>query len=102
MRSLADETRGEIVRGVVLTILIQYHLDWVPFRTLRLMVLRGQGYLLSDDELKFHLAYLSDTSRMYVETKYLSATGAEWFVRATAKSVDLHDGRISDDPGILF
>ncbi|HZP02855.1 MAG TPA: hypothetical protein VFD30_21575 [Terriglobia bacterium] len=102
MRTLADEARGEIVRGVLLTILIQYHLDWVPFRTLRLMALRGQGYLLSDEELKFHLAYLSDTTRMYAETKPLSAAGAELFVRATAKAVDLRDGRIPDDPGIQF
>jgi hypothetical protein len=98
----AAEIRDEIVRGVILTILIQRNLEWVPVDLLRLQVLRGQGYVLSSDALMFHLAYLSDPARPYVEVRPLRPPRRDAVVRATAKAVDLHDGRIAADPGILF
>jgi hypothetical protein len=105
MDSLSGEIRDEIVRGVILSILIKYQLDWVTFNSLKVQVQRGQGYAIEDAELKFHLAYLSDSARGYVELKPLRAgrTGAEYsFLRATAKAVDLRDGRIALDPGVAF
>jgi len=105
MDTLSREIRDEIVRGVILSVLIKHELDWVAFNTLRLQVLRGQGYALRDSELRFHLAYLSDSARAYVESKPLRAGRAEpeyAFVRATAKAVDLRDGRIAGEPGVAF
>jgi len=102
---LSREIRDEIVRGVILSVLIKHRLDWVTFSTLRIQVQRGQGYPMDDGELKFHLAYLGDSARGYIENKPLRAgrAAAECsFVRATAKAVDLHDGRIPADPGVAF
>jgi len=105
MDSLAHEIRDEIVRGVILTVLIKHRLEWITFGSLRVQVQRGQGYSLEENELRFHLAYLGDSTRGYVENKSLRASrGATDFrlVRATARAVDLLDGRIAPDPGVLF
>lgn len=105
MDRLNDEIRDEILRGVVLRILIKHRLDWVTFNGLKVQVQRGQGYPLEDAELRFHLAYLGDSARGYVELKPLRAGRAEpesSMVRATAKAVDLRDGRIAGDPGVAF
>jgi len=102
---LTRQIRDEILRGVILSILIKHRLDWVAFASLRIQVQRGQGYPIEESELKFHLAYLGDPSRGYVESKPVRAgrTAAEYSsVRATAKAVDLRDGRIAADPGIAF
>ncbi|HKS97133.1 MAG TPA: hypothetical protein VJV74_13500 [Terriglobia bacterium] len=105
MDRLNDEIHDEILRGVILSVLIKRQLDWMTFNGLKVQVQRGQGCPLDDAELRFHLAYLSDSARGYVELKPLRAghTGAESsLVRATAKAVDLHDGRIAPDPGVAF
>jgi|GEM_PF-1146298 len=105
MDRLSEEIRDEILRGVVLIILIKHQLDWVAFSNLKVQVQRGQGYALEDAELRFHLAYLSDSARGYVELKPLRAgrsSAESSFVRATAKAVDLRDGRIAADPGVAF
>jgi len=102
---LTRQIRDEILRGVILSILIKHRLDWVAFTSLRIQVQRGQGYPIEESELKFHLAYLGDPSRGYIESKPLRAgrTAAESSsVRATAKAVDLRDGRIAADPGVAF
>ena len=105
MNRLNEEIRDEILRGVILSILIKHQLDWVTFNSLRVQMQRGQGYTIKESELRFHLAYLSDSTRGYVELKPLRAgrTDVESsFVRATAKAVDLSDGRIARDPGVAF
>src|ERR1043165_5725386 len=102
---LGHELRDEIIRGVILSVLIKHRLEWVTFGSLRVQVQRGQGFPLEDNELRFHLAYLGDSTRGYVENKSLRAgRGATDFtlVRATARAVDLLDGRIDHDPGVLF
>ncbi len=99
------ELRDEIIRGVILSVLIKHQLDWVTFQSLRVQIQRGQGYAVEEDELKFHLAYLGDSVRAYIQSKPLRAGrgGTEFsFVRATAKAVDLHDGRLEPDPGVAF
>lgn len=88
-----------------MSILIKHQLDWVTFQSLKVQVQRGQGYAVEDSELKFQLAYLSDSARAYIENKPLRAgRGATEFsfVRATAKAVDLRDGRVPPDPGVAF
>ena len=105
MDRVNEGIRGEILRGVILSILIKHHLDWVPFNSLKVQMQRGQGYPIGEGELRFHLAYLSDSARRYVELKPMRAgrTDVESsFVRATAKAVDLSDGRIARDPGVAF
>ena len=102
MGSLADDIRHETQRGVILMILIRRSLNWVPFGELKQQLLRGQGYPLTDDELCFQLLYLAE--RAYLEMKPLRLGRPEEpqqvRVRATAKAVDLIDGRIPADPGI--
>ena len=103
----SDDHEDEIVRGVILSILIQHKLEWVPFDTLRLHLVRGQGCLLPDDRLLFHLGYLSDTTRAYVETRtaprgHPAVRDTFAFLRATAKAVDLRDGHIPADPGVIL
>ena len=106
MGSLADDIRHETQRGVILMILIRRSLDWVPFNELKQQLLRGQGYPLTDDELRFQLLYLADPTRGYIEMKPLrlgrSQEPQQLQVRATAKAVDLIDGRILPDPGVAF
>ncbi len=106
MGALTDDIRHETQRGVILMILIRRNLDWVPFGELKQQLLRGQGYPLTDDELRFQLLYLSDPARRYIEMKPLRLGRPEELeqlqVRATAKAVDLIDGRITADPGVAF
>jgi hypothetical protein len=102
---MTRQIRDEILRGVILSVLIKHRLDWVTFSSLRIQVQRGQGYPIEDSELKFHLAYLGDPARGYIESRPLRSgrTAAEQScVRATAKGVDLRDGRIAQDPGVAF
>jgi hypothetical protein len=104
MRDLKDDIRHETQRGVILMVLIRRGLDWVPFGELRQQLLRGQGYPLTDEELYFQLLYLADPARGYVEVKPLRSgrlqEPEQLRVRATAKAVDLIDGRIPADEGI--
>jgi len=106
MGNLADDIRHETQRGVILMVLIRRNLDWVPFGELKQQLLRGQGYPLTDDELRFQLLYLADPARGYIETMPLRAGRPEELeqlqVRATAKAVDLIDGRIAADQGVAF
>jgi hypothetical protein len=104
--TLAKDVRDEVVRGVILNVLIKYGLEWVAFRSLKRQVQVGQALPLSDEELRFQLAYLGDKERGYVEPKPLrsgrESISVYAFVRATAKAVDLRDGRIPPDPGVAL
>ena len=105
MARLNEDIRHESERGVILRVLIRRQLNWVPFNELKQQLLRGQGYPLTDDELRFHLAYLSDPGRLYIEIKPLRSGRQEWehtLVRATARAVDLVDGRLPADAGVAF
>ena len=105
MGALTDDIRHEAQRGVILMILVHRNLDWIPVGELRQQLARGQGYLLTDEDLRFHLAYLATPGRAYVETRGLRPGRTDsslTMVRATAKAVDLLDGRIAPDPGVAF
>ena len=106
MDPLLQDVRDEVVRGIILSILIQHRLAWVAFASLKYQVQIGQGFPIADDDLGFQLAYLSDRARGYVEARPLRAGRARAFeyafVRATAKAVDLRDGRIASDPGVAL
>ena len=104
MRNLSDDIRHETQRGVILMILIRRGLEWVPFGELKQQLLRGQGYPLTDEELRFQLLYLADPARGYIEVEPLRLGRPQELehlqVRATAKAVDLIDGRIPADQGV--
>ena len=103
MAAISDDIRHEVQRGVILMILTQRGLEWVPFSELKAQMARGQGYALTDPELWFHLRYLSGQG--YLETRSTRPGRSEislMQVRATTKAVDLLDGRISSDPGVAF
>src|SRR5215471_17424473 len=100
---LKDDIRNEAQRGVILLILVHHKLEWVPFNELKQQMARGQGYVLSDEDLRFHLTYLSNASRGYVETTTMRPgrhDPSQTMVRATTKAVDLLEGRLAPDPGI--
>lgn len=101
MKNLSQHVQQEAQRGEVLKILVAWRMEWMPFTELRLQLLRRSGYAVPDEDLKFHLNYLSRAE--YVETKQLRAAraGLEMTaVRATARAVDLVEGRIAEDPGV--
>jgi hypothetical protein len=103
MTALTDDIRHEVQRGVILMILTHRNLEWVPFSELRAQMAHGQGYALTDQELWFHLRYLA--GRSYLETRSTRPGRSDLSlmqVRATAKAVDLLDGRIPNDPGVAF
>jgi hypothetical protein len=106
MGALIDDIRHETQRGVIVMILVRRNLEWVPFGELKQQMLRGQGYPLTDEEMRFQLLYLADAARAYIEMKPLRLGRAEelqhFQVRATSKAVDLLDGRIPADPGVAF
>lgn len=103
MKNLSKQVQAEAQRGLIVRILVEWRLEWMPFGELRLQMLRRAGYPVSDDVLQFHLNYLSRAG--YVETKQLRAARAGLeltAVRATPKAVDLVEGRIPDDPAVAL
>ncbi len=101
MSSLSGRIQREAQRGLIVRVLVDWRLEWMPFGELRLQVLRRTGTPVSDEELEFHLKYLSAVG--YLETKHLRAARAGLeltAVRATAKAVDLVEGRVPPDPAL--
>jgi hypothetical protein len=102
MRKLQEDIRHETERGVLLRILILNDLDWMPVTGLQRQMV-GQGFLISFEEMKFHLNYCEQKG--LIERKSLRAGRTKLeldTVRATTHAVDLQDGRIVADPGIMF
>lgn len=101
MKNLAKQVQHEAQRGLIVRILVEWRLEWIPFGELRLQFLRRAGYAVSDEELQFHLNYLSKAG--YLEAKQLRAARAGielTAVRATPKAVDLVEDRIAEDPAV--
>jgi hypothetical protein len=103
MKNLGKQIQQEAQRGLIVRILVEWRLEWLPFGELRLQILRRAGYPVSDEALEFHLNYLSRSG--YVETRQLRAAKADLemtAVRATPKAVDLAEGRIPEDEGVAL
>ena len=101
MTTLPKQVQQEAQRGLIVRVLVDWQLEWMPCGELRLQLLRRTGYPIADAELQFHLKYLSETG--YVETKQLRAARAGLeltAVRATAKAVDWTEGRLPPDPAL--
>lgn len=103
MDTLTSDVKHEAERGVMVKILVDWNLEWMPFHELRMQMMSRLGYRLSDDRIRFQLNYLLHGG--YAETRQLRAGRAELeltTVRGTAKAVDLLEGRLAPDPGIGF
>ncbi len=101
MDSLTADVKHEAERGVMLRILVDWGLEWMPYHELRLQLGSRLGYRIPDSELRFQLNYVVQGG--YAETKQLRAgrTDIELLaVRGTTKAVDLLEGRASPDSGI--
>jgi hypothetical protein len=103
MNTLTDEVKHEAERGLMVRILVDWNLEWMPFHELRMQMMSRLGYRLTDSQIQFQLNYLLQGG--YAESKKLRAGRAELeltAVRGTAKAVDLLEGRVTPDPGIGF
>ena len=101
MKSASKQIAQEAQRGSIVQILVEWQMEWMPVGELRLHLLRRAGYQLTSEQLKFHLNYLVEKG--YVKTKHLRAVraGLEMTaVRATAKAVDVTEGRIAGHAGV--
>lgn len=103
MKNMAKQVQHEAQRGLIVRILVEWRLEWMPFGELQLHFLRRAGYAVSDEVLQFHLNYLSRAG--YADIKQLRAAHAGLeltAVRAAPKAVDLVEGRIPDDPAVAL
>ncbi len=101
MDSLTGHVKHEAERGVMLKILVEWGLEWMPYHELRMQLASRLGYRIPDTELRFQLNYL--TQGGYAETKQLRAGRSDielLAIRGTTKAVDLLEGRVAADPGI--
>ena len=101
MATLPKQAQQEAQRGLIVKVLADWQLEWMPSSELQLQFLRRAGYRLADTKLEFHLKYLSAAG--YLETKQLRAAHAGLeltAVRATTKAVDWVEGRIPPDPAL--
>ena len=103
MAPLKQEIRNEAERGIIVQTLVDWELEWMPFREVKIQLIRRVGYMVNETQVEYHLQYLERTG--YAETKTLRAKplGFELkAVRGTAKAVDLVEGRAAPDPGVAF
>jgi len=103
MKNISKQIKQEAERGTIVQILVEWQMEWMPAGELRLHLLRRAGYQVSEEGLEFHLKYLEEKG--YVETKHLRAVkaGLEMTaVRATARGVDLAEGRIAEPAGVAI
>jgi hypothetical protein len=101
MESLTEDVKHEAERGVMVRILVDWGLEWMPYHELRMQLATRLGYRIPDSELRFQLNYLVQGG--YAETKQLRAGRADielLAIRATVKAVDLLEGRVPPDAGI--
>jgi hypothetical protein len=92
----------EIIRGKIL-----YYLALVYPQAVTLPLLQGEldlfGYPVPMDELKFHLAYLSEKGLVTVEDGgSVQPRRRVALAKITAKGIDVHDGRLPAEEGIYL
>lgn len=103
MNSLTSDVKHEAERGLMVQVLVDWGLEWMPFYELRMQLSSRSTYRVTDDQVMFHLNYLVQAG--YAESKQLRAgrSGVELnVVRGTAKAADLIAGNIPSDPGIAL
>lgn len=103
MGSLKQEIRNESERGVIVQTLVDWCLEWVPFREVKLQLMRSAGYPVDAERVSYHLHYLQQNGYAEVKTLRAGRVTVELTVaRATPKAVDLVEGRIAPDPGVAL
>jgi len=103
MGSLKQEIRNETERGIIVQTLVDWCLEWVPFREVRLQLMRSAGYPVDVEKVNYHLNYLQQNGYAEVRVLRPARVGLELTtVRATPKAVDLVEGRIAPDPGVAL
>jgi len=102
MATLKQEIRNETERGFIVQTLVDWGLEWMPFREIKIQLIRRVGYMLDETQVEYHLQYLERAG--YAETKTLRARqlGELKAARGTAKAADLVEGRTAPDPGVAF
>jgi len=103
MPEFVKEIQAESQRGLLLSILVSWRMQWIPFSEVRIQMLRRLGYRLADEHLQFHLKYLAAAG--YAEIKHLRPGRDDYeltTVCATPKGVDLVEGRLPVDAGVAF
>ena len=71
MPSIKHEIRNEAERGIIVQTLVDWGLEWIPFREVKLQLIRRAGYMLDDAKVEYHLQYLQGAG--YAEVKTLRA-----------------------------
>lgn len=103
MASIKQEIRNEGERGIIVQTLVDWGLEWMPFREVKLQLMRHVGYVVNDAQVEYHLQYLQRAG--YAEVKTLRAGRAQielTAVRGTSKAADLVEGRSAPDPGVAL
>jgi hypothetical protein len=93
----------EIQRGLILKILLVCYPESRTLYDVLVQLVKGQSQECDSRTLQFHIGYLHD--RGYVATERLRSGPTNislYIVRLTAKGVDLLDGRLPEDTGVLF
>ncbi|MBI4164722.1 MAG: hypothetical protein HY508_03190 [Acidobacteria bacterium] len=90
----------DVVRGKIL-----YYLALVYPQAVTLPLLQGEldlfGYPVPMEELRFHLAYLSEKGFVAIEdAASLQPRRKVELVKVTARGIDYHDGRLPADEGV--
>ncbi|HUI43134.1 MAG TPA: hypothetical protein VL523_14320 [Terriglobia bacterium] len=101
MSALTDEVKHEAERGLIVKVLVDWNMEYMPLHELRIQLTRRLGYRLADETMQLHLNYLAQGG--YAEVKLLRAGRADLeltAVRATAQAVDLLEGRVAPNAGI--
>jgi len=101
MNALTSDVKHEAERGLILQVLVEWGLEWMPFHELRAQLTSRLGRRLPDDALGFHMNYLEQGG--YAERRSLRSGRADielLVVRATPKAVDFLEGLLPADPGI--
>lgn len=91
----------EVTRGEVLRQLAEFYPKWVTRRSL-LNLLDLAGYAVLDEDLDFHLAYLSGKRLLEfkVDDKGLGRPKVINLLRITTAGIDFLDGRREGDLGV--
>jgi DNA-binding transcriptional ArsR family regulator len=115
MQSEADRARHAQVRGdIIRTLKEAYGGEMMMVRTL-IRALDAQGFPLSQEDMEFHLAYLSDQG--YIQIRRMRETPGYRrdralprgvrpdtiaFARLLPRGLQLMDGLIPEDPSVAF
>lgn len=109
MTRLTDDIRHERERGLIIEVLIEAKLKFIPLYLL-VSMMEGQDWPLGEgdpakalEDLNFQLTYLADLGLVERRNPREGKLKLDiQLVRATGKAVDVKDGRIERPTGIRF